>query len=83
MKSFSNDKDSFIEVITTNRHYYSHLDIDKENDIVDNRGLFVLYVKLRVILAILVFKEIGLSEKQMIFVIDRLFYQNSAITRKE
>lgn len=83
MKSFSNDRDSFIEVITTNRHYYSHLDIDKENDIVDNRGLFVLYVKLRVILTILVFKEIGLSEKQMMFVTDRLFYQNSAIIRKE
>lgn len=82
MNSIYQDKDDFIELVTINRHYYSHLDIDKEDEILDNQGLFELYVKLKVILTILVFKELKLNEDNMLFLIDRLIDQHSAVLER-
>lgn len=65
------DQDQFIRRIKHNRNYYTHYDKSLESKALKGNELYKLSEKLRVILIVLILKEIGFSLEQAEILLDR------------
>lgn len=82
VNNFYNDKDAFIRLIVKNRNYYSHLDIDKEDEALNSWDLYRLYMKLKIIFMALLFKEVGVDDENLKNLIQKLYDSKKLIMQE-